>query len=75
MKFRGLLIAMLVLAALGGGVYWSNKIKKAEEGKPAPDAPPQILSIPEAQFQRIDIRKTGGESVVCLLYTSPSPRD
>jgi hypothetical protein len=59
-----LLIAMLVLAALGGGVYWSNKIKKAEEGKPAPDAPPQILSIPEAQFQRIDIRKTGGESLV-----------
>lgn len=64
MKFRGLLIAMLVLAALGGGVYWSNKIKKAEEGKPSPDAAPQILSIPEAQFQKIDIRKTGGESVV-----------
>ncbi len=64
MKFRGLLIAMLVLAALGGGVFWSNKIKKAEEGKPAADAPPQILSIPEAQFQKIDIRKTGGDSLV-----------
>jgi hypothetical protein len=59
-----LLIALLVLAALGGGVYWSNKVKKAEEGKPSPDAPPQILSIPEAQFQRIEIRKTGGGSIL-----------
>jgi hypothetical protein len=64
MRIRGLLIAILVLAALGGGVYWSNKVKKAEEAKPSPDAPPQILSIPEAQFQRVEIRKVGGDSIV-----------
>ncbi len=39
MRFRGLLIAVVVLAALGGGVYWSNKVKKAEEGKPAAGRP------------------------------------
>ena len=41
MRIRGLLIAVVVLAALAGGVYWSNKVKKAEEGKPAADAPPK----------------------------------
>ena len=25
MKFGGLLTAVIILAALGGGVYWSNK--------------------------------------------------
>ena len=63
MRFRGLLIALAVLAALGGGVYWSNKVKKAREGKPSPDAPPQILTIPEDQFQRLEIRKTGSEPI------------
>ncbi len=64
MRFRGLLIALAVLAALGGGIYWSNKVKKAQEGKPSPDAPPAILTIPEDQFRRIEIRKAGGEPLV-----------
>jgi hypothetical protein len=64
MRFRGLLVAVVVLAALGGAVYWSNKVKKAQEGKPAADAPPQILTIPEAQFQRLELRKAGSEPVV-----------
>jgi hypothetical protein len=64
MRVRGLLIALVVLAALGGGIYWSNKVKKAQEGKPAPDAPPQILTIPEDQFRRLEIRKTGMEPLV-----------
>jgi hypothetical protein len=64
MRVRGLLIALVVLAALGGGIYWSNKVKKAQEGKPAPDAPPQILTIPEDQFKRLEIRRTGSEPVV-----------
>jgi hypothetical protein len=63
MQFRRLLIALAVLAVLGGGVYWSNKVKKAEEGKPSPDAPPEVLKIPEDQIQRIEIRKTGAEPV------------
>ncbi len=64
MGFRRLLIALAVLAVLGGGVYWSNKVKKAQEGKPSPDAPPEILKIPEADFQRLEIRKTGSEPIV-----------
>ena len=37
MKFRGLLAAVVVLAALAGAAYWSNKKEKAEAGKPAAD--------------------------------------
>ncbi len=57
MKFRGLLAAAFVLAALGGAVYWSEKKKKADEGKPAADAPPKILTIPDADFKDIRIAK------------------
>ncbi|RPI17752.1 MAG: DUF4340 domain-containing protein, partial [Acidobacteriales bacterium] len=64
MRFRGLLVALVVLATLGGAVYWSNKVKKAQEGKPSADAPPQILTIPEAQVQRLELRKAGSEPIV-----------
>ena len=63
MRIRGLLIAVVVLAALAGGVYWSNKVKKAEEGKPAADAPPKVLSIPQDQFQQIEIHKGGADAL------------
>ncbi len=63
MKFRGLLAAAFVLAALGGAVYWSENKKKAEEGKPAADAPPKILTIPDADFKDIRISK-GADATV-----------
>ena len=61
---EGLLIAVIVLAALGGGVYWSDKIKTAEEKAPAKDAPPKVLTIPEDQFKSISLRKTGGDTTL-----------
>src|SRR5512141_1346255 len=64
MRVRGLLIAVVVLAALGGAVYWSNRVQKAKEGKPSPDAPPQILTIPADQIQQIEVRRTGAEPVI-----------
>ncbi|HXG34169.1 MAG TPA: DUF4340 domain-containing protein [Bryobacteraceae bacterium] len=64
MRIRGLLVALVVLAALGGAVYWSNKAKKAAENRPSPDAPPKILSIPEDQIQEIEVHKAGAEPVI-----------
>src|SRR6266542_6630913 len=64
MKARGLLIAVVVLAALGGLTYWSNKTEKAKEGKPATDAPPKILSVPEDQIKTVEVRKKDGEDTV-----------
>ena len=62
MKFRGLLAAAVVLAALGGAVWWSEKKEKADAAKPAADATPKILTIPEDQFQQIDLTKKGGST-------------
>src|SRR5215472_11454380 len=62
MKFRGLITAAVVLAALGAGVWWSQRREKAEAGKPAADAPPKILSIPDDQFTGIELAKKGGDT-------------
>src|SRR5258706_12694907 len=64
MKFRGLLVAAVLLAALGGVAYWSEKRGKVDEAKPAADAPPKILTIPEDQFKTIRLQKKGAEAVV-----------
>lgn len=69
-RVRGLLIAVIVLAALAGGVYWSNRTKKEAENKPSPDATPKVLSIPQDQFQQIEIAKTGTETLVLKKNSS-----
>jgi hypothetical protein len=65
MKPRGLLAAVIVLAALGGALYWSNRKQKADAAKPATDtATTKILSIPEDQIKEVSIKKTGAETTV-----------
>jgi hypothetical protein len=62
MKPKGLLISVVLLAVLGGAVWFSNK-KQAAAGKTPADTSTKILSIPEDQFQEIRIRKTGADSI------------
>jgi hypothetical protein len=65
MKPRGLLAAVIVLAALGGVLYWSNRKQKADAAKPATDtATTKILSIPEDQIKEVRLKKTGAETTV-----------
>ncbi len=66
MKPRGLIAAVIVLAALGGALYWSNKKQKADAAKPGTDtaATTKILSIPEDQIQEIKLLRTGGTPTV-----------
>lgn len=80
MRMRGLLIAAVVLAALSGLVWWSNKEKAAEASKPSADASPKLLSIPESDITKIEIRKTGAEPTVLAknqagkwAITAPKP--
>jgi len=70
MGMRRLLIAVALLAALGGLLWWSNKRKKAEADKPFASATPKLMSVPEDQFQKIEIRRRGGETT--LLEKDPS---
>jgi hypothetical protein len=60
MKPKGLLVAVAVLAVLGGLVWWSNK-KQASASKASTDTTIKILSIPDEQFQEIRIKKLTGE--------------
>lgn len=64
MRIRGLLVAIVALAALGGLLYWSNRAQKAKEGKPDPNAPPKILELKEDNLVRFEIRKKDQPAVV-----------
>lgn len=63
MKGYGLLLAAVVLAALSGVLYWSNHRKPDSDVKVSADAPPKILTIPEADITRVGIKKKGGEDL------------
>lgn len=64
MRFRGLLIAVVLLIALGVGVYFSNKQEEAEASKPPSDAPPKMLALTEGDISKVEIKKKGGDDTV-----------
>jgi len=66
MRIRGLLIAAVVLAALGGGVWWSNKVEEEKAKNPAPpaDVPPKIFTVPSDQIEKVEVRKSGNDPMV-----------
>src|SRR5580692_11595476 len=64
MRFRGLLVAVVLLAALGVGLYFSNKEKAAEAAKPPADAPPKILALTEGDITKVALKKKGADETV-----------
>src|SRR5437016_9901027 len=68
MKNRGLLVAALVLAALLGLLYWSNRHPRSENantGLPSPTEPaPNILTLNEGDINKIELKKKGGDQIV-----------
>jgi len=61
MKPTGLLIAVVLLAGLGGVVWWSNRQQAKADNKKS-DTTVKLLSIPDDQFQNIRIKKVTGEA-------------
>jgi len=61
MRVRGLLDAVVLLAALGVGLYFSNRQKAAEAAKPPADTTPKILSLSDGDISKIDLKKKGAE--------------
>jgi len=57
MKPTGLLIAVALLAVIGGGIWFSNKKQGATPAKSATDTTSKLLTIPADQFQEIRIKK------------------
>src|SRR5664279_6652209 len=60
MKPKGLLIAVVLLAVLGGLTWWSNK-SQADKAKTPADTTTKLLTIPDDQFQEIKIKKVSDE--------------
>jgi hypothetical protein len=56
MRFRGLLIAVLVLLVLGGVLYWSNH-RKAPETPTAPSPTPTMLKFDSASVAQFSLTR------------------
>ncbi|MGC2526224.1 MAG: DUF4340 domain-containing protein [Candidatus Acidiferrum sp.] len=64
MKINSLLVAAIVLATLSGVLYWSNHKKtSASDVKVSADMPPNILTIPQADITKVEIKKKDGDEV------------
>lgn len=65
MKVHGLLIAVIVLVALTGALYWSEHHKSGESSAQASaDAPPKILTLNESDITKIDLKKNAEDVVL-----------
>ena len=64
MRFRGMLVAVVVLIGLGVGLYYSEKQKSAEAAKPPANQPPKILTLSDANITQLVLKKKGAEDVV-----------
>ena len=64
MKIRGLTIATVVLAALAGTLYWSNRHKPKETTQASADTPPKIRTLKEGDITKVDLKKKPGDSIV-----------
>ena len=60
MKPKGLLIAVVLLAVLGGVTWWSNK-NQADKAKTPDSTTTKLLTIPDDQFQAIKIMQRSNE--------------
>ena len=63
MKTRNLLIAAVVLVALSGVVWWSNR-HPSTSSTSTTNTSPKLLDIPESQVTQIDLAKKGSDTVV-----------
>jgi hypothetical protein len=64
MKFRGLIIAVIVLVALSGALYWSSHRKPAESASAASsDTSPVILKMDRAAISGITLDHKGAPSI------------
>lgn len=64
MKLTGLVIATVLLAALIGLLYWSNRHPASTEtASAATPAPPKILSVNEADLTKVDLHKSNGDQL------------
>ena len=70
MKSKGLLTASFLLLMLSGVIWWSNKKAATPSKAPVESATTKLISIPEDQFQEIEIQKRDGETIRLQRFDS-----
>jgi hypothetical protein len=63
MKSKGLLTASFILLALSAVIWWSNKKAATADKSPVESTTTKLVSVPEDQFQEIEIKKRNGETI------------
>jgi hypothetical protein len=61
---RGLLFGIFGLTFLAVGVYWSEKAREADAGKPDPNAAPKLVSMAAPEIQQVTIARKDSEPAV-----------
>jgi hypothetical protein len=74
MKIYNLGIAVLVLLALGGFLYWSNHHKPTEDTKISTDSAPAILKLDDNSIIRLNLQKPGSQPVELAKSSSSNLR-
>lgn len=69
MKFTKLSIAALVLVALAGVLFWSNR-HKPDETKASADSPPAILTLDQSTITRLEFKNKDAAPVVIARSNS-----
>jgi hypothetical protein len=64
MNLRGLIVAIAILAALSGALYWSNHHLPAENPEAAANLPPKILTLQAADISKIALKKKDGAEII-----------
>ena len=64
MRLRSLLAAAAILAGLAVALYFSNKQEAAKAAKPATSTTPKIVSLTDADVNKISVKAKGGAETV-----------
>jgi len=72
MKLRSLIVAIVVLLALLGTLYWSGHRKNAEDISAKAESSPTILKLDESAITRVEFKKKDADSVVLAKNSSGS---
>jgi hypothetical protein len=72
MKLRSLILAILVLGALAGTLYWSEHHKPAENTAKAADASPAILKLDEGSITKVELKDKDAPPIVLAKSNSGS---
>src|SRR4051812_4386968 len=70
MKTRGLLLAAIALAILGGVLYWSNRREAAKAAAGGTAEAPRIINLKQDEINRITITRNSTQKITLAKLDS-----